>query len=207
MLKASRAPPTPANVQKYVDSLLKRGLYELAYYSWLQFLSPDRLARAGFITNGEFEDPPSGFPFDWTIARGVGVTVDLMPAEDRGGQRAMRIEFGEGRVDLGAISQITMLGPGDYTLKALVKGRLVGRRGLEWRISCAQGPQTIVGRSTAMSGTVARWTELEVRFSIPPEGCRAQRVHLILDARSASERIVSGTVWYDSLRITRRDQP
>jgi hypothetical protein len=52
-------------------------------------------------------------------------------------------------------------------------------------------------------GTTPAWTEFSTRFTIPPTGCRAQRVQLRLDARSVSEQLVTGAVWYDKLQIVR----
>ena len=52
------------------------------------------------------------------------------------------------------------------------------------------------------SGNVPAWTKFEFAFSVPPS-CRAQYVQLVLDARSESEKLLSGTAWYDELRITR----
>jgi len=52
-------------------------------------------------------------------------------------------------------------------------------------------------------GSTPVWTEFGVTFTIPPTGCRAQQIQLWLDARSASEQLVTGTAWYDALQIAR----
>jgi len=104
---------------------------------WLQFLPQEQLASAGLLFNGDFESRPSGLPFDWVITAGSGVTIDLARRPDDAGRRALLVEFGHGRADFRGIAQFVMLPPGSYLLKGQYRGQLVGRRGLEWRISCA----------------------------------------------------------------------
>jgi hypothetical protein len=52
-------------------------------------------------------------------------------------------------------------------------------------------------------GAVPQWKEFEVPVTVPATDCRAQRLELILDARSASERLVSGSIWYKELDLKR----
>ena len=53
------------------------------------------------------------------------------------------------------------------------------------------------------TGASPRWKDVEFTFTVPDESCRAQAVRLEHDARMASEQLVTGTLWYDELRITR----
>ena len=53
-----------------------------------------------------------------------------------------------------------------------------------------------------MTGTEPAWEDFVVSFTVP-EDCPAQKIKLALDARSASETFVSGSIWYDDLSITR----
>ena len=78
----------------------------------------------------------------------------------------------------------------------------MGRRGLEWRISCA-GAEIPIAKTARVTGAVPAWTEFSVAFAVPDADCRAQQVRLALDARSASEQLVTGSIWYDKLQITR----
>ena len=202
-LRDSPAPPTPQDLQTYLNFLIARNFHELAYYAWLQFLPPDQLTKTGLLFNGSFELPPSGLPFDWTISSGSGVTIDIVSRQDRDGQRALFVEFGHGRVDFRDVTQLTMLPPGTYRLQVQYRGELLGRRGLVWRVACTGSRNDVLGESTMTTGIARDWEDMEFTFTVPETGCRAQYVRLTLDARSASERLVSGKVWYDDVRLTR----
>jgi hypothetical protein len=203
-LKDTPHPPMSSDLRAYLDFLSQNRLYELAYYTWLQFLPMDQLQRAGLLFNGSFETEPSGLPFDWMLASGSGVTIDIATRPDirESNQRALSIDFGYGRVDFQPVWQLLMLPEGNYKLKGQYKGEIAGRRGLVWRVACADGERPL-GESTMIIGLAANWQDLGLDFSVPP-GCRAQRLSLELDARSASEQIVSGSIWFDDLSITRQ---
>ena len=42
-----------------------------------------------------------------------------------------------------------------------------------------------------------------IPFTVPDADCCAQKLHLKLAARSESERLVTGAIWYDELGISR----
>jgi hypothetical protein len=202
-IKGTPAPPSTSELHGYLQFLIERKFYELAHYTWLQFLPPEQLKNAGFLFNGSFEALPSGLPFDWVIAPGTGVTIDIAARPNHAGQRALFMEFGYGRVEFGRVAQLLMLAPGTYRLTGKYKGRIAGRRGMEWRIACAGGGMVPIGNSPMVTGVAPAWKEFEFSFTVPDADCRAQYLRLELAARSASEQLVSGALWYDDLRISR----
>jgi hypothetical protein len=204
-LKETPAPPDLGDLRDYVGLLIEHKFYELAYYTWLQFLPHEQLAGAGFLFNGSFELPPSGLPFDWLIGAGTGATVDLAPRPDAAGGHALRIELGPGRVELGGVTQMLLLAPGSYRFKGRYRGELTGPRGLLWRIACAGGTGAPLGQSPMAVGAAPQWKDVAFSFTVPDTDCRAQQLRLLLDARMPSEQLVSGTLWYDEVTVARAD--
>jgi hypothetical protein len=204
-LRDTATPPSPPELRGYLDFLIRHTFYELAYYTWLQLLPAEQLGNAGLLFNGSFELTPSGLPFDWVISSGSGVTATIATRPDRDTERALFIEFGHGRVDFQGISQVTMLSPGTYKFHGSYRGDIAGRRGLRWRITCAGAAAIPIGESPMVVGIASPWKDFEFAFSVPKADCRAQYVRLALDARSASEQFVSGSIWYDELRIVRAE--
>jgi hypothetical protein len=201
-LKNSSTPPTPSELRPYLDFLVQREFYELAYDTWLQFLPPEQLTKVGRLFNGNFQTASLGAPFDWVFSEGQGVTIQLSERPDQPGDNALLLEFGPGRVEFGGVTQMVLLPAGDYHLSGRYKSDLLSQRGLVWRISCAS---KTLGESFPVRGSDPAWKDFKILFTVPEDGCAAQNVTLALDARSASETFVSGSIWYDDLRI-RADQ-
>lgn len=202
-LRTSPTPPDSVEINAYLQFLIAHKFYELAYYTWLQFLPPDTLRKAGPLFNGNFDITPSGSPFDWLISQGSGVTVDIVPTSDRTDGRALLVDFLFGRVDYHSVKELVVLAPGSYKFTGQYKGKLVGPRGLKWRLACAGDADTPIGESPMINGTDETWQEMEFTFTVPPTQCPAQYVSLDLDARMASEEIVSGSILFDDLQIAR----
>jgi len=55
-------------------------------------------------------------------------------------------------------------------------------------------------------GTAPTWNDFLIPITVPDADCRAQNLRLTLAARSESERFVTGSIWYDELRINRIDK-
>jgi hypothetical protein len=202
-IKDTPAPPTIADLRAYLNFLVSKKQYELAYYTWLQFLPTEQLGNVGLLYNGSFELTPTGLPFDWVIAAGAGVTAEILNRPDQDGQRALSITFEQGRVEFHSVSQLLMLAPGTYRFVARHKGEIIGRRGLKWRIACAGGATGPLGESVMLIGLTPVWRDVDFAFTVPGEDCRAQHLRLDLDARMASEQLVTGSIWFDEIRIAR----
>lgn len=203
-LKATEHPPSDDELKRYVEFLIEKKFHQLAYYTWLQFLSSDQVASAGMLYNGNFASKPSGFPFDWALRSGASASAELAPLPGETGRSGLRIDFKDGRVDFAGVSQWLLLAPGRYRLGGRWRGELAGRRGLRWRAYCDPPGAGPLGETQMHLGQQATWREFELELTIPEAGCVAQQLRLELDARSASERLVRGTIWYAAMSITKR---
>ena len=203
-LKDTPAPPTADDLRRYLDFLINHKFYDLAYYTWLQFLAPEQLTKAGYLFNGDFERQPSNLPFDWTLTPLTGVTMAITEPQEDPKARALLVKFGPGRVDYRPIKQMIMLGAGTYVFRGRYKADLVSQRGLEWLLVCANKVDDPLGRGVLVRKSESGWSEFEIPFSVPAGTCPAQYVQLIFDARTESERFISGTIWFDDLQIARQ---
>jgi tetratricopeptide (TPR) repeat protein len=206
-LRTNPVPPKPDEIGPYIYFLIAHNFYSLAYYTWLQFLPPEELRHAGLLFNGNFEGELSGLPFDWKITPGTGVTVDVVPRTDKNGGHALLVDFQYGRVDYHSVTELVMLAPGAYQFNGEYKGSLVGPRGMKWRVVCANGTVTNGGESPTIIGLTPNWQNVSFTFTVPAKDCPAQYVRLDLDARMTSEHLISGSVLFDELQISRVASP
>ena len=75
---------------------------------------------------------------------------------------------------------------------------------MRWGVSCVDG--TSLGQSEMIAGSFPKWRAFEFAFVVPETGCSTQSVQLKLDARSPSEQLVSGAIWFDELAISRSEK-
>ena len=136
-----------AELRSYLYFLVDRKFYDLAYYTWLQFMPAEQLNKVGNLFNGSFEIVPSGLPFDWAWTDKSGAMIQMCVRPDQKGSMDLNIELGPGRVDFPGFTQLIMLSPGNYHFQGGYKSALVGQRGLEWRITCAGGEGGALGAS------------------------------------------------------------
>lgn len=206
-LRETAHPPTAAELGGYLHALIRHRFFDLAYYTWLQFLPPARLQAVTFPFNGGFEHMPSGLPFDWVIPKGLGVSAGVVARGDAPNARALAIEFGVGRVEFAGVSQTILLPAGSYRFEAAYRGQISGRRGLLWQLACLDEARTQLGATPMMLGTTTQWKAIEFDFVVPERGCPAQALCLRHDARTPSEQLATGRSFHDDVKITRLDRP
>jgi hypothetical protein len=204
-LKSTVAPPVMNELHNYLSFLFQHKLYDLAYYTWLQFLPWEQLESAGYLFNGSFEVPPSGLPFDWEMPQGANISVEIAQRPDGSNNQALFLMVGPGRVNFPGVFQWIMLPPGAYKFEGSLKGEVAGQRGIVWRVSCLEGAP--IGASRMILGSFPVWHSFEFAFTVPDSGCRPQVVSLELAARSDAERLVSGSIWFEELSISQHPDP
>ncbi len=188
----------------YLNFLISTDRVDVAYNAWLQFLTKSQVEKIELLTNGRFESTPSGLPFDWEIGHGINATVDIVPFVRSSVGNALHIKFGDGRVQFPGISQVLLLPPGSYRLEGKLRGAISGKRGLRWQVRCTSGQHKVIGETEMLLGQSLQWRIFTLYAEVPqlPE-CHGETLRLIHDARSASEELASGEVWFSDLRFTR----
>jgi hypothetical protein len=202
-LQQGSHPPRQSELRAYLDLLIRNGRYEQAFFIWRGFLPASQQDDFRYLFNGDFAYEVSGAAFDWLIAPVRGADARVVDAPSGSG-RGLRIDFARGRIDSRHASKLLMLPPGTYRLSGQAEAQGFGNsRGLEWRLSCADGDRQRLMTTEPLTGTVSRHAFSET-FTVPSAGCRAQWLVLELAARVALEReVTGGTVWYDSLEVER----
>jgi hypothetical protein len=198
-LQAQGHPPRVSEINSYLDFLVGKGNYDLAQATWLQFLPAEQLVSAGFLFNGAFDQPAGGAPFNWRLASINGAILEFGTPPDLAGKRALMVDLGRGRVDF-SVQQLVVLGPGQYALKGSLAGQITGKRGLKWRVRCKE-TDAVLGESAQLSGGAKGWVPFEAAITVPDVNCQAQIVSLVLDARSASEQLSSGRLWFANMSL------
>lgn len=200
-LNKAKAPANSIELGYFINALIASKKFSDAYDTWLRFLPGDDLETLSFINNGGFDRDPSGLIFDWIFSGGkeAGAQIGNVPGEDN--RRALNIEFGQGRVTFPNVYEYIALAPGAYHIQGLTKGDVSGRRGLVWSLVCVGGKA--LGESSQILGRMRQWQTFEFDVVVPESNCDLQKISLRHDARSPSEQIISGSIWFDDLVATR----
>lgn len=192
----------PAELQPWLNRLLREGQGGRAYLLWVGQLGPRELGELGNLFNGSFELPPSGFGFDWRFGRIAGARIDRVPAAGASGSFALRVAFDDRRVPFAHVQQVLALPPGTWRLRGRARAEaLRSERGLLWQVACHAGGAPL-GRSEPLRGQ-RDWHDFAFEFTVPAEGCDAQLLRLLLPARIPAEQRIGGQAWYDALAIER----
>ncbi len=202
-LKSTSMPATAKDLAPLLNYLVEVNRADEAYNAWLQVLPPAQLEGIGLLTNPAFESDPEGSPFDWKIDRGLNAAAELIPAGNTGSRRLLHISFNGGRVRFPEVSQFLLLSAGRYRFEGVLRGAIAAKRGLRWQLRCAAGSKLVLGETEMLQGQTGQWRVFALQADIPPGDCSAQMLRLYHDARSASEELISGEVWFSGLHLER----
>jgi hypothetical protein len=192
---------------RHIDFLISQNEFNEAMEVWKARLQEEGLpipTDGNAITNGSFENEKIlGGGFDWKIAdvKGAKVAFDRSVAFE--GNHSIKITFdGKENVDFHHVHQIVLLKPNmDYSLKAYIRTKEVTTKsGL--KIEVYGIGSTFYGCSESVVGDNA-WKELSVTFRTTPQS-QAGVVRVRREKTDKFDRLISGTVWIDNVRLTER---
>ena len=192
---------------RHIDFLISRNEFKEAMDVWKARLQEEGLSiptDGNVITNGGFEkEKLLGGGFDWKIAEVQGAKVAFDRSVAYEGKSSIRITFdGKENVDFHHFHQIVSLKPNtDYSLKAYLRTK---------GVSTKSGPKievygigsTFHASSESLVGD-NDWKELSVTFRTTPQS-QAGVVRVRREKTDKFDRLISGTVWLDDVRLTER---
>ncbi len=204
-LARSPAPASDDEVASIINALFQRGAIASAHALWRKHIEPAQGTGFSGLNNGDFEGRPSGLPFDWHLGQAVNAIVDITRDSRDRDNRALLLSFPGRRAQGIQVSQVLAAEAGNYELVGQIRGQMSAKRGLQWEIHCLAGPTTkdrLLARSDILIAKTPDWQAFRFAFALPSEPeCAAQRLSLVHDARSASERLIGGEAWFDNLAL------
>jgi hypothetical protein len=201
LLNEAGSPVTASEAAPYLEVLMRENLVAYAHDIWLQLAIDRDEDRDPFLTNSSFERTPSGLVFDWAVQRGSNSTVEFRQLPN-GDERAVWFGFDNARVQFPELSQVLVLDPGRYRLGGDFRGWIKSPRGLRWEIRCWK--DKVLAQTDMLFGSPKdAWIPFALEVEIPDhDDCRAQKLRLFHNARSASEQLMSGQMAFRHLTVT-----
>lgn len=192
---------------RYIDFLISQGELNEAFHVWNDRLREEGLSiqyDGNLISNGGFEkEKILGGGFDWKIGTvsGAKISFDHSIVFER--KSSLKIVFsGKENVDFSHVYQFVSLKPNtEYALRAHMKTEAVTTKsGLKIEIS-GIGPG-FYGASETLIGD-NEWKELIVSFRTPAKS-QGGLVRVRREKTDKFDRLISGTVWIDNVRLTEK---
>lgn len=197
----------PGDLSPTLYLLIQQGNAGEAHAKWIEFLPKRKRPKAGLLFDGDFTEPPSRSPFEWTVAQSKGVSIDLVETSglEQGG-RMLRVEFLGTKVPSLSVHQTLFLRPGRYRFSAqAMTEALRTARGVAWRISCLAGKRQMLAETEQLRGS-RPWREIGADFEVPQADCDLQRIQLVLVAKAPVEQAATGAVFVKNLEVSMKLQ-
>lgn len=197
------APISAVERQAYIARLQREGRSTEAYLSWVNGLSDTEREQLGLIFNGGFELAPTGTGFDWHIGGSRGEKVDTAATYGTEGERALHLLFSNTQEPFRRFFQPLFIDPGRYRVTGQVRtDGLKTNGGLQWSVECRADDKTFsLATSERFLGS-QQWRPFEFELELP-SGCTDPTLRLSTYARVQSDYRISGSAWFDDLRMQR----
>jgi hypothetical protein len=200
-LRKAQSAETPDEMRSVLARLISDKEYDKAYFMWVDSLSDAQLKKAGMVFDGGFELPIDNQFFSWNIIPQTNVEARAVQRGPGSTDMVLRLDFSPGRTAYGHLSQLLRLTPGNYRLSGEGKAEnLKTPNGMVWRIFCMSETKPVIADTPRMVGS-QQWGRFSRDFKVPEQECTEQTLRLELDAPTALDTQVEGSVSYDSITI------
>lgn len=187
----------------YLDFLFRHGKWTDAYFVWLNGLSAEQLSVLGNIYDGSFELPASDLGYGWRYTQDDAYLVGNEQTYGTLEKMALRVVFlGPKPRKKEFAKQYLMLEAGTYTFHGRVRmDSVAAGDGLRWIITCGNG--AALASSQTFTGSMP-WQPFDIRLEIPPQGCEAQRLQLVMVEGIQYSLLFNGSAWFDDLTLSKQ---
>ena len=184
---------------------LKDGRWRQAYLIWAEGLSISQRSNLASVYDGSFELGDEAELFGWRIRSSRTTETSIRRTVGAHGLSAVRVKFDNQELRYRNLSQYILLPSGEYTFKADKRThKLSGRGRLKWFIRCADEETSVIGESRALIPS-REWERAQFDFTVPGT-CGAQLLRLETIGKHAFDHKLSGTLWMDNIRITKKQR-
>jgi hypothetical protein len=201
----SNVPPSDAMASEYVQFLLRKNQAEEASLVWRSQVAErdPTYTHTTFIYNGDFEQEPTGAPFDWRLAPYDHVQTERDASGAYSGKSSVRIAFdGQENVKYEGLSQLVFVTPGTYRFQAFIRVKgITTDEGVRFRLFDSEAGNRLMIETEAVTGTHG-WTKLEKDFVVTAP-TRLLAVQPVRRPSLRFDSLIAGTAWIDHISLER----
>ncbi|MGI9535147.1 MAG: hypothetical protein ACR2NW_09360 [Thermodesulfobacteriota bacterium] len=190
---------------KYMTFLIRNNKIAEAMDIWKD--NYGELSEDSLVWNGGFEKKPVGTGFGWKIDQSDSVFIGYDWEEKKEGSYSLHIIFnGKENVDFRNVSKVIPVEANSYyNFSSYIKTRdVTTTNGIFWQIQCFPDRKLLSSKTKILNGT-NDWEKIEQELFIP-EGCGAIQLVLRRNKSNKLNKLISGNVWIDDVKIVTIDK-
>jgi hypothetical protein len=198
-----------AQAAGYIDGLIGAHRPAEAYQAWNDLRTKGLIAPTyaqtgrNLALNGDFEEPPLGFGFDWRLGRTDGAYATLDRTAFRSPSHSVLVQFaGTHNVNYESVFEFVRVAPNrSYRLRGFVRTEgITTDSGPRLRVRDAYDPRILDAFSEDLKGDSRGWASVLLDFKTAPQTDLIAIVVSRLPSRKLDNQI-AGKVWVDDVSV------
>ena len=198
-----------AQAAGYIDGLIGAHRPAEAYQAWNDLRTKGLIAPTyaqtgqNLALNGDFEEPPLGFGFDWRLGRTDGAYATLDRTAFRSPSHSVLVQFaGTHNVNYESVFEFVRVAPNrSYRLQGFMRTEgITTDSGPRLRVRDAYDPRILDAFSEDLKGDSRGWASVLLDFKTAPQTDLIAIVVSRLPSRKLDNQI-AGKVWVDDVSV------